>query len=276
MNKLRMLPAGIGGLRSLTVLKLEKNQIRALPKELGSLTALVELQVGDNFLNSLPVELGALGGLKKIGLSGNPMMHTLPGSSKPLWEIWYGEVAGPMPDNETNCKMHPAESTGTIKMRTRRVLQILRADKERTRDQKHIEQREHTALMEPSLDCGPPSSTNLITAQGQRRSFEERLSTEGEDLGEDPSAWRLSANGKHPTQDSDLASGTQSSEAADSTGKKTKREVVDGSILLNEREHPTNRDRSNISVVKNMRPLWRTLLLIFVASIAFAVHLFQR
>ncbi|GMH34684.1 hypothetical protein BSKO_02545 [Bryopsis sp. KO-2023] len=82
------LPPEIGGLMSLTVLKLDKNRIRTLPAEIGNLQTLTELSLADNLLNNLPVALGAITGLKKLVLNGNPMMERLPGSTNKLWEVW--------------------------------------------------------------------------------------------------------------------------------------------------------------------------------------------
>ncbi|GMH38107.1 hypothetical protein BSKO_05991 [Bryopsis sp. KO-2023] len=125
-NRLTCLPPQIGAISTLTVLKIEKNLIKELPRELGNLLCLVELQAGENLLNGLPTELGAIKTLQKIGLNGNPMMSELGDCGKTLWEVWYGDIAGPMPTSQHECQLRPAKSSGTTKMRTSFVLKILR------------------------------------------------------------------------------------------------------------------------------------------------------
>ncbi|GMH36987.1 hypothetical protein BSKO_04860 [Bryopsis sp. KO-2023] len=121
-----MLPREIGNLRALTVLKIDQNRLTTLPPELGNLVQLAELHVADNLLNTVPLELGAITTLKKINLAGNPLMHTLPGSERPLWEIYYGDKGGPMPKSQIECLRRPTNSSGTVKIRTSVILKILR------------------------------------------------------------------------------------------------------------------------------------------------------
>ncbi|GMH34669.1 hypothetical protein BSKO_02530 [Bryopsis sp. KO-2023] len=127
-------PPEIGGLMSLTVLKLDENRIRVLPAEIGNLYALTELSLAENILNNLPVALGAIKGLKKLVLNGNPMMGRLPGSTKKLWEVWYGPKAGACPSNEIQCLQRPASTSGTLKMRTSFIMASLKRAHTEKRD----------------------------------------------------------------------------------------------------------------------------------------------
>ncbi|GMH36988.1 hypothetical protein BSKO_04861 [Bryopsis sp. KO-2023] len=163
-NRIDMLPPDIGNLRALTVLKIDQNRLTTLPPELGNLVELAELHVTDNMLNTVPVELGAIKALKKINLAGNPLMHTLPGSERPLWEIYYGDKAGPMPKSQIECLRRPTNSSGTIKIRTSVILRILRR----------------------ALEAGVPRSSTGPGAGSPRRVLEETgdsVRTEVLDLG---------------------------------------------------------------------------------------------
>ncbi|GMH34930.1 hypothetical protein BSKO_02791 [Bryopsis sp. KO-2023] len=133
-NSLTTLPPEIGGLTKLTVLKLDQNRIRVLPSQVGNLLALTELSLTDNLLNNLPLQLGGITGLKKLVLNGNPLMGQLPGSDKKLWEVYHGTKAGPCPPTEMECRLKPEGSSGTIKMRTKFVMTILKRAHTQHRD----------------------------------------------------------------------------------------------------------------------------------------------
>ncbi|GMH34985.1 hypothetical protein BSKO_02846 [Bryopsis sp. KO-2023] len=125
-NSLTTLPPEIGGLTRLTVLKLDHNRIRVLPPQVGNLLALTELNLTDNLLNNLPLQLGGTTGLKKLVLNGNPLMGQLLGSDKKVWEVYHGPKAGPCPPTQIECRLKPEGTSGTIKMRTKFVMAILK------------------------------------------------------------------------------------------------------------------------------------------------------
>ena len=70
-NRLTSLPAEIGQLTSLEVLKLESNKLTELSAEIGQLTSLRELNLYDNRLTSLPAEIGQLMSLRELNLCEN-------------------------------------------------------------------------------------------------------------------------------------------------------------------------------------------------------------
>ena len=59
-NKLRTLPVEIGGMTTLTSLRLEQNKLVQLPWQLGELCHLEELWLGWNELEALPESIGGL------------------------------------------------------------------------------------------------------------------------------------------------------------------------------------------------------------------------
>ena len=78
-NELTRLPAEIGQLSDLKILKLYANDLVSLPPEIGDLTSLCYLSLRYNKLQHLPTELGQLRGLSNndscaLGLDGNPLI----------------------------------------------------------------------------------------------------------------------------------------------------------------------------------------------------------
>ncbi len=81
---IRSLPAEIGKLAELHVLRLNNNELTSLPAEIGKLKKLRELYLYDNDLTSLPTEIGWLTELNKLDVSGNPL------TSPPPAIVWRG------------------------------------------------------------------------------------------------------------------------------------------------------------------------------------------
>ena len=79
---LRAVPAELGQLASLRVLRLSSNRLTSLPAEIGQLTSLEVLVLGGNKLTSLPAELGQLTSLENLRLVNNQL------TSVPA-EIWH-------------------------------------------------------------------------------------------------------------------------------------------------------------------------------------------
>ena len=73
LNKLTLLPEGIGGLTSLTKLNLAYNQLTTLPSGIQHLTSLTKLYLHDNQLTSLPEEIQHLTSLTKLDLAFNQL-----------------------------------------------------------------------------------------------------------------------------------------------------------------------------------------------------------
>ena len=77
------LPAEIGQLTSLRLLRLGDNKLTRLPAEIGRLTLLRALGLLDNQLTSLPAEIGQLTSLKVLYLGGN-QLTSLPAE---VWQL---------------------------------------------------------------------------------------------------------------------------------------------------------------------------------------------
>ncbi|GMH38734.1 hypothetical protein BSKO_06618 [Bryopsis sp. KO-2023] len=95
--------------------------------------------------------------LKKMNLSGNPMMQKLPGCSRHLWEVWYGDRAGPMPRTRIECQTRPAQSSGTVKIRTTIVMKILRSA---LKDSCHPQ-----GLTHPCTRCAPQQTDHTVSTK---------------------------------------------------------------------------------------------------------------
>ena len=72
-NNLTELPAEIGDLKELMVLKVSNNQLVGLPTSIQKLNSLRELYMDGNNLTELPAEIGGLGKLRFLFVSGNPL-----------------------------------------------------------------------------------------------------------------------------------------------------------------------------------------------------------
>ena len=72
-NQLTSVPAELGGLTALKELDLDMNQLTSVPAAIGKLTALTRLGLGGNQLTSVPAELGGLTALKRLFLGENPL-----------------------------------------------------------------------------------------------------------------------------------------------------------------------------------------------------------
>ena len=74
------IPAGLGGLNSLTHLDLQANQITgSIPAEIGNMRDLVELRLwGNSLTGSIPSRLGNLNNLKYLELGNNQLRGTIP------------------------------------------------------------------------------------------------------------------------------------------------------------------------------------------------------
>ena len=72
-NNLSELPAEIGDLKKLMVLKVSNNQLVGLPTSIQKLNRLEWLYLVGNELTQLPAEIGDLNELKSLSVSGNPL-----------------------------------------------------------------------------------------------------------------------------------------------------------------------------------------------------------
>jgi len=89
-NKLTSLPAEIGRLTLLRAFGLLDNQLTSLPAEIGQLTSLGSLYLSDNQLTSLPAEIGQLTSLMTLDLWDN-QLTSLPAEIGQLKSLeWLG------------------------------------------------------------------------------------------------------------------------------------------------------------------------------------------
>ena len=72
-NKLTELPAEIGDLRELRVLRVSYNQLVGLPTSIQRLTKLEQLDLDGNRLTELPAAIGDLRELRVLSVSHNPL-----------------------------------------------------------------------------------------------------------------------------------------------------------------------------------------------------------
>ncbi|HME52219.1 MAG TPA: hypothetical protein VKM55_08370 [Candidatus Lokiarchaeia archaeon] len=79
-NRLTSLPETIGDLRLLKKLELSLNKVTSIPDTIGDLSSLEVLCTHDNQLSSLPDTIGNLHSLKKLDISTNYWIRTLPES----------------------------------------------------------------------------------------------------------------------------------------------------------------------------------------------------
>ena len=80
---LRAVPAELGQLASLRVLRLSSNRLTSLPAEIGQLTSLEVLKLESNKLTRVPVEVGQLASLKVLHLGCN-QLTSLPAAIREL------------------------------------------------------------------------------------------------------------------------------------------------------------------------------------------------
>ena len=79
----------VGGLVSLKILNLAKNQLTSLPEGVGGLVSLEGLHLGGNQLTSLPEGITALTGLQLLLLDDNPLVRP----QTPTVEAWLAALA---------------------------------------------------------------------------------------------------------------------------------------------------------------------------------------
>ena len=72
-NNLTSLPRGIGNLKNLENVTLNKNNLTSLPREIGNLEKLKDLYLYSNKLNHLPREIGNLKNLETLSLDNNSL-----------------------------------------------------------------------------------------------------------------------------------------------------------------------------------------------------------
>jgi hypothetical protein len=77
-NLLEAVPPEIGDLSHLQTLYLDWNRLTSLPKELGRLESLEVFNAGTNLLTSVPAEMGNLRELRRVDLSLNKGIYSLP------------------------------------------------------------------------------------------------------------------------------------------------------------------------------------------------------
>jgi Leucine-rich repeat (LRR) protein len=77
-NKLTSVPASLGALTALTRLDLSGKQLTSVPASLGALTALTRLDLRNNQLATVPAALGNLKALTRLDVAWNPDLAALP------------------------------------------------------------------------------------------------------------------------------------------------------------------------------------------------------
>ncbi|KIC76682.1 hypothetical protein DB41_FB00240 [Neochlamydia sp. TUME1] len=85
-NQLTALSPEIGQLSQLQWLSLRSNQLTALPAEIGQLSQLQTLDLSQNQLTALPAEIGQLSQLQTLDLSNN-QLASLPEEIGQLWQL---------------------------------------------------------------------------------------------------------------------------------------------------------------------------------------------
>ena len=123
LNLSGTIPAGLGGLSSLTYLRLSNNQLTgAIPAELGNLSNLSSLSLWNNQLTgTIPTELGNLSNLTFLRLSGNELTGAIPaelGNLTKLDSLYLGSnrLSGTIPSefgNLTNLRHLLLGSSGS-------------------------------------------------------------------------------------------------------------------------------------------------------------------